>query len=58
MAISLKRRSEARPQPDSMTLVEHLTELRSRVLVCVVAFLITGTVASTSPDRWTGSPCG
>lgn len=45
MAISLKRRSEARPQPDSMTLVEHLTELRSRVLVCVVAFLITGTAA-------------
>ena len=45
MAISLKRRSEARPQPDSMTLVEHLTELRSRVLVCAVAFLITGTAA-------------
>ena len=45
MAISLKRRSEARPQPDSMTLVEHLTELRSRVLVCAVVFLITGTAA-------------
>ena len=45
MAISLKRRSEARPQPDSMTLVEHLTELRPRVLVCAVAFVITGTVA-------------
>jgi sec-independent protein translocase protein TatC len=45
MAISLKRRTEARPQPDSMTLVEHLTELRSRVLVCVVVFLVTGTVA-------------
>ena len=29
MAISLKRRSEARPKPDSMTLVEHLTELRA-----------------------------
>ncbi|MGD0393324.1 MAG: twin-arginine translocase subunit TatC [Acidimicrobiales bacterium] len=45
MAISLKRRSEARPQPDSMTLVEHLAELRRRVLVCSVAFLITGTAA-------------
>jgi sec-independent protein translocase protein TatC len=45
MALSLKRRSEARPKPDSMTLVEHLTELRSRVLVCAVAFVITATVA-------------
>ena len=45
MAISLKRRSEARPKPDSMTLVEHLTELRSRVLVCAVAFVVTATVA-------------
>jgi sec-independent protein translocase protein TatC len=45
MAISLKRRSEARPEPDSMTLVEHLTELRTRVLVCTVTFLITGTAA-------------
>jgi sec-independent protein translocase protein TatC len=45
MAISLKRRSEARPEPDSMTLVEHLTELRRRVLVCAVAFVITATVA-------------
>ncbi len=45
MAISLKRRSEYRPQPDSMTLVEHLTELRRRVLVCAVAFVVTGTVS-------------
>jgi sec-independent protein translocase protein TatC len=45
MAISLKRRSEVRATPDSMTLTEHLTELRRRVLVCVVAFLVTGTVA-------------
>jgi sec-independent protein translocase protein TatC len=28
-----------------MTLVEHLTELRSRVLVCAVTFVITGTAA-------------
>lgn len=45
MAISLKRRGEARPKPDSMTLVEHLTELRRRVLICAVAFLITGTAS-------------
>ena len=45
MALSLKRRSEARPTPDSMTLVEHLTELRRRVLVCAVAFVVTATVA-------------
>ena len=45
MAISLKRRSETRPKPDSMTLVEHLTELRRRVLICAVAFVVTATVA-------------
>ncbi len=45
MALSLKRRSEPRPKPDSMTLVEHLTELRTRVLVCALAFAITATVA-------------
>ena len=33
MAISLKRRNEARPPPDSMTLVEHLGELRRRVVI-------------------------
>src|SRR5664280_3410739 len=45
MAISLKRSSEARPEPNAMTLVEHLTELRRRVVVCAVAFMITATVA-------------
>jgi len=45
MALSLKRRSEARPKPDSMTLVEHLTELRRRVLVCAAVFLVTATVS-------------
>ena len=45
MALSLKRRNETRPTPDSMTLVEHLTELRTRVLVCAVVFVITATVA-------------
>ncbi len=45
MAISLRRRAEARPTPDSMTLVEHLTELRRRVLVCAVAFLLAATAS-------------
>ena len=45
MAISLKRRNETKSRPDSMTLVEHLTELRRRVLVCAVAFLVAATVA-------------
>lgn len=45
MAISLKRRSESRPQPDSMTLVEHLTELRRRVVICAIAFVVTATVS-------------
>jgi sec-independent protein translocase protein TatC len=45
MAITLKRRAEAKPKPDSMTLVEHLTELRRRVLVCAVTFVVTATVA-------------
>ena len=38
MPISLKRRTEERPKPDSMTLFEHLAELRTRVLTCAVAF--------------------
>jgi sec-independent protein translocase protein TatC len=45
MAISLKRRNQTRSGPDSMTLVEHLTELRRRVLVCAAAFLVAATVA-------------
>ena len=44
MALSLKRRSD-RPAPDAMTLTEHLTELRRRVLVSVAAFLVGATVA-------------
>jgi len=45
MAISLKRRAQARPSPNAMTLAEHLGELRRRVIVGVVAFTIAGTVA-------------
>jgi sec-independent protein translocase protein TatC len=45
MALSLKRRAESRPKPDSMTLTEHLTELRRRVLICALAFVVMATVA-------------
>ncbi|MGA2836069.1 MAG: twin-arginine translocase subunit TatC [Acidimicrobiales bacterium] len=44
MALSLKRRTE-KPRPDAMTLVEHLTELRRRVIVSAVAFVVMATVA-------------
>ncbi|MDA8357458.1 MAG: twin-arginine translocase subunit TatC [Actinomycetota bacterium] len=34
------------PSPDAMTLAEHLAELRHRLIVSVVAFVIAGTVAA------------
>jgi sec-independent protein translocase protein TatC len=40
---SLTRRN--RPSPQAMTLVEHLTELRRRVMVCVIAFGVAGVAA-------------
>ncbi|MBV8462914.1 MAG: twin-arginine translocase subunit TatC, partial [Acidimicrobiales bacterium] len=45
MAVSLKRRAEARPSPNAMTLAEHLGELRRRVIVGAIAFVVAGTVA-------------
>lgn len=39
MATTLRRRG-ARPDPDAMTLIEHLGELRRRVIVCLVVFAI------------------
>ncbi|MGA2521359.1 MAG: twin-arginine translocase subunit TatC [Acidimicrobiales bacterium] len=39
------RRGAARPDPDAMTLGEHLAELRRRILVAVIAFAVAGTVA-------------
>jgi len=44
VAISLKRRTD-RPAPDAMTLTEHLTELRRRVIVSAAAFLVMAVVA-------------
>jgi sec-independent protein translocase protein TatC len=40
---STKRKD--RPSPDNMTLAEHLGELRRRVIICVIAFVIAATVA-------------
>ena len=34
-------RRRSRPSPDSMTFVQHLGELRSRLVICVVAFVAT-----------------
>jgi sec-independent protein translocase protein TatC len=45
MNLLLNRRTEPRPGPEAMTLVEHLTELRTRVLVCAVAFVVAATAA-------------
>jgi len=39
------RSRAGRPSPDAMTLGEHLAELRRRIVVCLVTFAVTGTVA-------------
>lgn len=44
MAITLKRRNRARPSPDSMTLIEHLAELRRRLII-VLAAVAAGAIA-------------
>ena len=43
LPFTAKRKS--RPSPDNMTLGEHLGELRRRVMICVIAFVIAATVA-------------
>lgn len=42
MVKALRRPAEARPSPDSMTLFEHLAELRRRLIVCIIGFLAGG----------------
>ena len=44
MALSLKRRND-KPAPDSMTLTEHLGELRRRVVISAAAFVVMAVVA-------------
>jgi sec-independent protein translocase protein TatC len=43
LPFTAKRKS--RPSPDNMTLGEHLGELRRRLMICVIAFVIAATVA-------------
>lgn len=45
MSISLKQHADSRPRPEAMTLIEHVTELRSRVLVSATAFVLAGIAA-------------
>ncbi|MHB1720101.1 MAG: twin-arginine translocase subunit TatC [Acidimicrobiales bacterium] len=39
------RHRSGQPRPEAMTLVEHIAELRRRIIVCVVAFSVFATVA-------------
>ncbi len=43
LPFTTKRKS--RPSPDNMTLGEHLGELRRRIIICVMAFVVAATVA-------------
>ena len=45
MNLLLHRRPDTPPEAEGMTLAEHLGELRTRVLVCAVAFVVTATAA-------------
>jgi sec-independent protein translocase protein TatC len=45
MAARLLLRRRQRPSPDAMTLVEHLEELRRRLIVSVLAFVVAAVVA-------------
>jgi len=45
MAIRLPTRVKEKPTPDAMTLTEHLTELRRRLMIMVAAFLVMAVVA-------------
>ena len=38
-------RRKDKPSPDNMTLGEHLGELRRRLIICVIAFVVAATVA-------------
>jgi sec-independent protein translocase protein TatC len=54
MALKLPRRKAKQPDPNAMTLVEHLTELRRRLVISIAAVLAGGTVAFTLYNRILG----
>ena len=41
-------RAKERPSPDAMTLGQHLGELRRRIVVCLIAFVIAAVVATVA----------
>ncbi|MGO9855626.1 MAG: twin-arginine translocase subunit TatC, partial [Acidimicrobiales bacterium] len=45
MTLPFTAKRKSRPSPDNMTLGEHLGELRRRVIVCVIAFVVAATIA-------------
>lgn len=51
MATILRRRGLPRPDPETMTLTEHLGELRRRLIVCVAAFAVAVVVAYLAYPR-------
>lgn len=46
MVTRLMNGRRQRPSPDAMTLVQHLAELRRRLIVCVIAFVVGAAVAA------------
>jgi len=44
MVTSFTAKRRDKPSPDNMTLAEHLGELRRRVIICVVAYLVAATL--------------
>jgi sec-independent protein translocase protein TatC len=46
MAIPLISRRKTRPTPDSMTLAEHLAELRRRLVIATIAFVVAASVVA------------
>lgn len=47
-------RRKGRPSPDAMTLTEHLAELRRRLIIAVVAFVVAATVSAIFYDWMLG----
>src|SRR5580700_11873255 len=46
MVTRLMNGRRQRPSPDAMTLLQHLAELRRRLIVCVIAFVLGASIAA------------